>query len=99
MGGHVLAWSEYGRPLTGREKAMRAESCYKCIYAWFDPEEWPPQRRQEVHAQWQKENSKRKGKRRKAKATSVKRHAKTPARKLRKRPACKAKRTVGRSRR
>lgn len=60
------------------------------------PEEWPPERREAVHALWQKENRKGDAKRRKAKAGSVKRHAKAPARK---RPMCKAKRTAGRARR
>jgi len=62
------------------------------------PEEWPPERRQEVHAQWQKENGKGKGKRRKAKAASVRRRAKAPARKPHKRLTRKAKRTARRSR-
>jgi hypothetical protein len=63
------------------------------------PEEWPPERRQEAHAQWQKENGKRNGKRRKARAASVKRHAKPPAGKPHNRLTCKAKRTARRARR
>ncbi len=59
------------------------------------PEEWPPERRREVHAQWQREKGKRKGKRRKTKARSVPRPAKAPARKSGRRPTRKAKRTSG----
>jgi hypothetical protein len=51
------------------------------------PEEWPPERRQEVYAQWQKENGKRNGRAKKAKAGRTPRCAKAPARKARKHPA------------
>jgi hypothetical protein len=63
------------------------------------PEEWPAERRQEVHAQWQKDSGKRVGKKGKAKATRGKRHAQAPEHKPCKRRTCKARGVAGRSRR
>ena len=73
----------------------KAAECFGEFAELNFPEEWPLQRRRRAHARWQKEHGRSNGKRRKAKATSVKRLAKAPAAKGRKHPAGKAKRTTG----